>query len=92
MKMALLGAAVIGFAVLFFLVALVQFTREAMRSRKTPKHLIRMTAGHSAAKIFTLRELPALPKPILADKKGNGVAPVPPVHVSIKRWSAKGSS
>jgi hypothetical protein len=89
--MALLGAAVIGFAVLFFMVAFVQFTREAIRSRKTPKHLIRMPAGRPAAKIFTLRE-PFLPKPILADKKGNGVATVPPVNAAIKRWSAKGSS
>jgi hypothetical protein len=92
MKMALLGAAVIGFAVLFFMVAFVQFTREALRSRKTPKHLIRVPAGRPAAKIFTLREPPVLPKPILADKKGNGVATIPPVNASIKRWSAKGPS
>lgn len=58
MKMALLGAAVIGSAVLFFLVAFVQFTREAMSSRKTPKHLIRMPAGHHSAKIFILRVPP----------------------------------
>jgi hypothetical protein len=93
MKMALLGAAVIGFAVLFFAVAFVQFTREAMSSKKTPKHLIRMPAGHPGAKIFTLREPPIVPKPILAGKKGNGIATAPPVNASInKRWSAKGSS
>jgi hypothetical protein len=45
MKMALLGAAVIGLAFLFFMVAFVQFTREAMSSRKAPKHLIRMQRG-----------------------------------------------
>lgn len=90
--MALLGAAVIGFALLFFLVAFVQFTREAMSSRKTPKHLIRMAAGRPAAKIFTLREPPVLPQPVLAGKKGNGVATAPAVNAAIKRWPAKGSS
>jgi hypothetical protein len=89
MKMALLGAAVIGFAVLFFMVAFVQFTRGAIRSRKTPKHLIRITAGRPTAKILTLREPPALPKPILAAEKGNGV---PPVEATIGRGRAKGSS
>lgn len=92
MKMALLGATVIGFAVLFFLIAFVQFTREAMRSRKTPKHLIRMEAGRSAAKIFILREPPVLPKRIPAGKKGNGVVTARPVNTASKRWPAKGSS
>jgi hypothetical protein len=92
MKMALLGATAVGFAVIFFLVAFVQFTREVMRSRKTPKHLIRMRAGRPAAKIFTLREPPALSKTILAGRKGNGVATAPPVNAAIKRWPAKGSS
>lgn len=92
MKMALLGAAVIGLAVLFFLVAFVQFTREAMSSRKTPKHLIRMAPGRPAAKIFTLREPPVVPKPIPAGKKGNGILTAPPVNAAIKRWPAKGSS
>jgi|SRR5690242_21123612 len=92
MKMALLGATVVGFAVIFFLVAFIQFTREAMRPRKRPKHLIRMPTGRPVAKVFTLREPPVVPTPILADKKGNGVATVPPVNAAIKRWSTKGSS
>lgn len=90
--MALLGGAVIGFALLFFLVALVQFTREAVRSKKRPKHLIRMTAERRTAKIFTLREPPVVPKPILAGKKANGVAMVTPFNATIKHGPAKGSS
>ncbi len=90
--MALLGAAVVGFAVLFFLIAFVQFTREAIRSRKKPNHLIRMAAERPTAKIFTLREPPILPKAILAGKKANGVAMVAPLNATIKRGPAKGSS
>ncbi len=90
--MALLGAAVIGFAVLFFLVAFVQFTREAMSSMKRPKHLIPMTAERPTAKIFTIREASVAPKPISAGKRGNGVTSFPPVNVTIRRGSAKGSS
>lgn len=90
--MALLGAAVIGFAVLFFLIAFVQFTREAMSSRKRPEHLIRMTAERPAAKILTLREPPVLPKAILAGKKARGVAMVSPVRATMGRGPAKGSS
>ncbi len=90
--MALLGATVVGFAVLFFLVAFVQFTREAMRSRKKPKHLIRMTAERPTAKIFTLREPPVLPKAILAGKKANGLAMVAQFNATIKHGPAKGSS
>ncbi len=89
--MVLLGAAVIGSAVLFFLVAFVQFTREAMRSWKKPKHLIRMTAERPTAKIFTLREPPVLSKEILAGKKANGVAMVAPFNAT-KHGPAKGSS
>ncbi len=92
MEMALLGVAVIGFAVLFFLVALVQFTREAMRSRKKPKHLIRMTAERRITKIFTLREPPVAPKAILAGRKSNGVTMVSPVNATFRRGTAKGSS
>lgn len=73
MKMALLGAAVIGFAVLFFLIAFVQFTREAMSSRKRPKHLILMTAERPTAKVFTIRETSIPPKPISASMKCDGV-------------------
>jgi hypothetical protein len=91
MKMALLGAAVVGFAVLFFLVAFVQFTREAMRSRKKPRHLIRITPERPTAKVFTLREPPVLPKAILADDKANGVAIVAPFNATIKHGPAKGS-
>jgi hypothetical protein len=54
--MAFAGAAVFGSAVLFFLVALVQFTREAMRSSQEPKHLIRLMRGRPAATVFTLRQ------------------------------------
>ena len=49
MKMALLGAAVIGVVLLFFLVAFAQFTREAMSSRKRPEHLIHMPARRPGA-------------------------------------------
>lgn len=90
--MALLGAAVVGFAVLFFLIAFVQFTREAMRSRKTPKHLIRVAAERPTAKVFTLREQPVLSKAILAGKKANRVAMVAPFNATIKHGPAKGSS
>ncbi len=92
MKMALLGAAVVGFAVLFFLVAFVQFTREAMKSRKKPKHLIGMTTECASAKVFTLREPPVLPKAVPADKKANGVAMVAPFNATMKHGPAKGSS
>ena len=90
--MALFGAAVIGSAVLFFLVALVQFTREAMRSRRRPKHLTRMTPERPTAKIFTLRKPRVLPKEILEDKKANGVAMISPFNATIRRGPAKGSS
>lgn len=90
--MVVLGAAVLGFAVLFFLVAFVQFTREVMRSRKRPKHLIRMTAGRPTAKLFTLREPPVVPKPIPVGKKANGVAMVASFNATIKHGPAKGSS
>lgn len=90
--MAVLGAAVVGFAVVFFLVAFVQFTREAMKSRKKPKHLIRMTAECTSAKVFTLREPPVLPKAVLAGKKANGVAMIAPFNATIKHGPAKGSS
>jgi hypothetical protein len=54
--MAFVGAAMFGSAVLFFLVALVQFTREAMRSSREPKHLVRLMRGRPAATVFTLRQ------------------------------------
>jgi hypothetical protein len=88
---AIFGTAVVGFALLFFMVAFVQFAREAMRSRKKPKHLIRMAAERPTAKIFTLREPPALPKAILVGKKANGVAAVSPSGATTRRGAVKGS-
>ena len=90
MEMAVFGAAVVGLAVLFFLVAFVQFTREAIRSKKEPKHLIRMTRERPSATLFVLRESPAPPKSILPGKKANGVGVVSPLNATIKH--AKGSS
>ena len=87
-----LGTAVIGFAVLFFLLALVQFTREAMRSRKKPQHLICMGAERATAKVLTLREPAVPPKAVLASKKANGVAMVAPFNAMIKHGPAEGSS
>jgi hypothetical protein len=54
--MTVLGAAVIGFAILFLLVVFSQFTKEVARSRQRPEHLIRMTRGRPAATVFTLHE------------------------------------
>jgi len=90
--MALLGAAVIGFAILFFLIAFVQFTREAISSMKRPKHLVRMPAERPTAKIFTIRETPVAAKPIVAGKSSKGVAVFSPANVTIRRGPAKGSS
>lgn len=89
--MVVLGATVIGFAILFFLVAFVQFMREAMRSSRKPRHLISVTRERPAARILTLREPPVMPKVISTAKKSDGVASASPLNPAIKRWPAKGS-